>query len=90
MSYFFYDIFSMFVVFSSSSNSNVSGGDIVRFLRERPLMIFHHILVPSIVICLLLFRNGVGDCLIGTVLLLEASTPFVSFRAILVHLNLKV
>jgi len=91
MAYFLYDIFAMFVVFSTDSSRtvSVSKSEVMKFVKERPLMIFHHILVPTIIICLLLFRNGIGDCLIGTVLLLEASTPFVSFRAILVQLNLK-
>jgi len=35
------------------------------------------------------FRGGTGDCLLGTSFLIEASTPFVSLRVILVHLNMK-
>ena len=90
--YFFYDLVSMYTVHNASDKDNitVSTGEICKFLTERPLMVFHHILVPTICWILLVYRNDLGDCLIAAFLLLEASTPFVSLRAILVHLNLKV
>ena len=69
----------------------MSLGEVVQFLIDRPLIVFHHILVPVIGFpALMYFRNGYGDCLLGTSFMIEASTPFVSLRVILVHLNMKV
>ena len=95
ISYFLYDIASMYIVHNTSENQKitVSVKEIQKFLIEKPLIIFHHILVPLIMIpAVLTFRNGIirGDCLIGTCLMMEASTPFVSLRVILIHFNKKV
>ena len=88
--YFLYDLVSMYAVHSTQDGDTVtvSRAEILRFLRARPLIVFHHLLVPVLAF-LLGFRNG-GDCLIGSFLMIEASTPFVSARVILVHLNMKV
>lgn len=94
MSYFLYDLASMYIVHNTTVNQRMrlSVKEIQRYLTEKPLIIFHHILVPLIMIpAVLTFRNGIirGDCLIGTCLMMEASTPFVSLRVILIHFNKK-
>jgi len=56
----------------------------------KPMIILHHTFVPLVGFPLLmLYRGGSGDCLLGTSFLIEASTPFVSLRVILVHLKMK-
>jgi len=94
MAYFLYDLGSMYIVHNTllKPSASVSVTEIQKFLKEKPLIIFHHILVPLIMIpAVLHFRNGIirGDCLIGTCLMMEASTPFVSLRVILIHFNMK-
>ena len=88
--YFLYDLVSMYAVHSTQDKDavTVSPAEILQFLGDRPLIVFHHLLVPLLAL-LLAFRKG-GDCLIGSFLMIEASTPFVSARVILVHLNMKV
>jgi len=91
-SYFFYDIVSMFMVFSTEHKEEVtvSTKEAVRFLMAKPMIILHHTFVPLVGFPLLmLYRGGSGDCLLGTSFLIEASTPFVSLRVILVHLKMK-
>ena len=93
VSYFLYDVISMYLVFSTlhKDNVTVSSREVTQFLSERPLIVFHHILVPVVGFpAMMYFRNGYGDCLLGTSFLIESSTPFVSLRVILVHLNKKV
>ena len=93
VSYFFYDVISMYLVYNTLTKDNVtvSYSEVTQFLSDRPLIVFHHILVPLIGFpALMYFRNGYGDCLLGTSFMIEASTPFVSLRVILVHLNMKV
>jgi len=91
-SYFFYDIVSMFMVFSTEHKEEVtvSTKEALRFLMAKPMIILHHTFVPLVGFPLLmLYRGGSGDCLLGTSFLIEASTPFVSLRVILVHLKMK-
>ena len=93
VSYFFYDVISMYLVYNTLKKDNVtvSYSEVLQFLSDRPLIVFHHILVPLIGFpALMYWRNGYGDCLLGTSFMIEASTPFVSLRVILVHLNMKV
>ena len=93
VSYFFYDVISMYLVYNTLTKDTVtvSYSEVTQFLSDRPLIVFHHILVPLVGFpALMYFRNGYGDCLLGTSFMIEASTPFVSLRVILVHLNMKV
>ena len=93
VSYFFYDCVSMYMVYSTLNKDGVtfSQKEVYQFLSSRPLIVFHHVLVPLVGFpALMYFRNGVGDCLLGTSFMIEASTPFVSARVILVHLKMKV
>jgi len=92
VSYFFYDVISMYLVYNTLTKDTVtvSYSEVTQFLSDRPLIVFHHILVPLVGFpALMYFRNGYGDCLLGTSFMIEASTPFVSLRVILVHLNMK-
>jgi len=91
-SYFFYDIVSMYMVFSTEHKEEVtlSRKEVMRFLMAKPMIILHHTFVPLVGFPLLMhYRGGSGDCLLGTSFLIEASTPFVSLRVILVHLKMK-
>jgi len=92
LSYFFYDCVTMYMVYSTETKENitVSSQQILRFCRERPLIIIHHVLVPLVGFpAMMIARGGQGDCILGTAFLVEASTPFVSLRVILCHLGLK-
>jgi len=92
VSYFFYDIGSMFLVYASESGKKVDLTlyEALVFCLDRPVMIVHHLLVPLIGFPVMMYlRGGQGDCLLGCSFLIEASTPFVSLRVILVHLNMK-
>lgn len=90
VAYFIYDLMSMYLVHNTLTKDwvSVSRTEVANFLRERSLIVCHHIIVPVLVF-LVSYRNGLGDCLIGTVLLMEASTPFVSARVVLVHFDMK-
>merc|ERR1712241_857318 len=62
VSYFFYDVVSMYLVYSTITKETVtvSLGEVVQFLID-------HILVPVIGFpALMYFRDGYGDCLLGT------------------------
>lgn len=92
ISYFIYDCVTMYIVFSTELKEDVtlSYTELYRFCLERPLIILHHLLVPLVGFpAIMIARGGQGDCLLGTSFLVEASTPFVSFRVILSHLGLK-
>ena len=93
VSYFFYDVISMYLVYNTLTKDKLtlSSEEVLQFLSDRPLIVFHHVLVPLIGFpAMMYFRDGYGDCLLGSSFLIEASTPFVSARVILVHLNMKV
>jgi len=92
ISYFFYDLVSMYMVCSTETKKNVtlSSSEILDFLKKRPLIILHHIFVPLVLYnAMLFYRKGQGDCLLAFVFLMESSTPFVSMRVILCHLNMR-
>lgn len=91
-SYFIYDMVSMYFVFSTEHKEevSVSKGEVVKFIKSRTLIILHHLLVPLVGFpVMMIARKGRGDCILGASFLIEASTPFVSLRVILVHLKLK-
>merc|ERR1712002_1218691 len=82
----------MYCVYSTLDQPQVtvSAKKFFKFLCERPLIIFHHIFVPVVGFpAMMYFRGGYADCLLGTSFLIEASTPFVSLRVILVQLQKK-
>jgi len=91
-SYFFYDIVSMYMVHSTEHKEQVtfSVAEAARFIVAKPMILLHHVFVPLVGFPILMhYRGGTGDCLLGTSFLIEASTPFVSLRVILVHLQMK-
>lgn len=62
----------------------------MEYLRRNPLIVFHHLLIGGwglLVIAHL--RGSLGDCIFSFFYVMEFSTPFVSFRAILSILKLK-
>ena len=59
--YFFYDMYSMYLITSTENKDNVtvSTKEIIQFFKTKPLIILHHILVPGIGYSSMLFlRNG--------------------------------
>lgn len=61
------------------------------FLSTHPLMSVHHLALSLFFIPLMINRRDhyPGDPMLACALLMEASTPFVSFRAILYNLHLR-
>lgn len=62
----------------------------VQYLKSEPLMVGHHIFIGSFGLSVIVFlRGGLGDCIFSHIYIMEASTPFVSFRSILSTLGMK-
>lgn len=61
------------------------------FLSTHPLMSVHHLALSLFFVPLMINRRDhyPGDPMLACALLMEASTPFVSFRAILYNLHLR-
>lgn len=60
------------------------------YIKLNKLMVFHHMFIGSYGLCVISsWRGGLGDCVFSFMFLMEASTPFVNFRAILITMNLK-
>lgn len=60
------------------------------YLKSEPLMVGHHIFIGSFGLSVIVFlRGGLGDCIFSHIYIMEASTPFVSFRSILSTMGLK-
>jgi TLC domain len=61
-----------------------------QFIKLSKLMVFHHMFIGTYgLVVISSWRGGLGDCVFSFMFLMEMSTPFVSFRAILSILNLK-
>lgn len=82
-SYFIYDIYAMYSVQGSKST--------VEFLRSRPLIVIHHLIISFLLIPVLMAFNKhePGELMIASAMLMEASSPFANLRAILAILNEK-
>eukprot|EP00095_Tigriopus_kingsejongensis_P011500 maker-scaffold56_size446035-snap-gene-3.26 protein:Tk11500 transcript:maker-scaffold56_size446035-snap-gene-3.26-mRNA-1 annotation:"protein fam57a isoform x2" len=82
--YFAYDIVAMFLVYREEALEVGLEPQWIDFIARRFLMVFHHavlaLLGVPILVCL---RRDLGDCLLALGFLMEASTPFVSLRALL-------
>jgi len=90
LSYFIYDVYAMFVVHREKGNVKVGSTVYESFWNESWLLIIHHLLLPLVLYPLLtVYEAALGDCLIGLAFMMEASTPFVSARAILELLGMK-
>lgn len=60
------------------------------FIKRTKLMVFHHMFIGTYgLVVISSWRGGLGDCVFSFMFLMEMSTPFVSFRAVLSILNLK-
>lgn len=97
--YFIYDVFAMFRVYEHGKARNPLARtwksdltEFVQFLWDKPLMMAHHLVIALFFIPLMmrhLSDHEPGDLMIACALVFEASTPFVSFRAILSNMNKK-
>ncbi|XP_023014790.1 TLC domain-containing protein 3A isoform X2 [Leptinotarsa decemlineata] len=101
--YFFYDIWSMYKVYSSKVTSAQMNGDakrinrflcglfkILDYLKNNSVIVGHHIFIGCFGFLVITYlRGGLGDCFYGFIYLMEASTPFVSLRGILSKIGLK-
>lgn len=89
MGYFLYDAIAMFEVYKSCED----GGrrTFKSYLSSQPLMIAHHLLLSLFFIPLMINRRShyPGDPMLACALFMEASTPFVSLRAILHNLGMR-
>lgn len=76
--------------FQSPTVSDAKLPSFVEYIKITKLMVFHHMFIGSYgLIVISSWRGGLGDCIFSFFFMMEASTPFVSFRAILGILNMK-
>jgi TLC domain len=76
--------------FQSMSINNQKLPAFIEYIKITKLMVFHHMFIGSYgLIVISSWRGGLGDCVFSFMFMMEFSTPFVSFRAILSILNLK-
>lgn len=93
--YFLYDFFAMIEVYiarlDETEGSSQSDKTIRGFVRNQPLISIHHLALSLFFIPLMVNRRDhyPGDPMLACALLMEASTPFVSLRAILYNLHLR-
>jgi len=93
--YFLYDFFAMIEVYIARLNetegSSQSDKTIRGFVKNQPLISIHHLALSLFFIPLMVNRRDhyPGDPMLACALLMEASTPFVSLRAILYNLHLR-
>lgn len=77
-------------VFNSFTIKNQKIPSFIQFMKRTKLMIFHHMFIGSYgLIVISSWRGDLGDCIFSFMFMMEFSTPFVSFRAILSILGLK-
>lgn len=61
-----------------------------QYIKFTKLMVFHHMFIGTYgLLVISSWRGGLGDCVFSFMFLMEMSTPFVSFRAVLSIMNLK-
>lgn len=71
-------------------NGNQKVPSFIDFIKKNKLITFHHLFIGGYgLIVISSWRGGLGDCIFSFMFMMEASTPFVSFRAILSILKLK-
>lgn len=91
MGYFLYDVVAMYEVYSAKmvEANKVIQNNFKSYLTANPLMAAHHFLLSLFFIPLMINRrdHGPGDLMLACALIMEASTPFVSLRAILHHIH---
>ena len=78
---------SFFTAFTVKDQTLPSFWDFIKFTK---LMVFHHMFIGTYgLVVISSWRGGLGDCVFSFMFMMEMSTPFVSFRAVLSILNLK-
>lgn len=93
--YFLYDTIAMYKVYAGQDPegdcNSTTCQRVYKFSVNNPLLLAHH-LILALVLTPMMFHtldHEPGDLMIACALIFEASTPFVSLRAILSHLNMK-
>lgn len=88
MGYFLYDVLAMYEVFAGGK-ADQKEATFADFVRSHPLMAAHHLMLSLFFIPLMVNRrdHDPGDAMLACALVMEASTPFVSMRAVLHHLH---
>lgn len=61
--------------------------DLKEFLNKNKLMTFHHLVLPLVFGPCLVLRDVNADFFVGSLYLIEASSPFVNLRAVLRNLE---
>ncbi|CAL8147255.1 unnamed protein product [Orchesella dallaii] len=92
--YFIYDIVSMFYVSTLEEGRGRREScwrKVWRYMKSSPLMLVHHLglVTGGFLVGILRDTTRPADFIVGTVYLMEASTPFVSFRSILSTMKMK-
>lgn len=71
-------------------NDNQKAPSFWEYIKITKLMVFHHMFIGTYgLVVISSWRGGLGDCVFSFMFLMEMSTPFVSFRAVLSIMNLK-
>ncbi|XP_078607424.1 TLC domain-containing protein 3A-like [Branchiostoma floridae x Branchiostoma japonicum] len=92
VSYFYYDIWSMYVVECARYPEQTTNGwlPLKFYLKRKGLMVFHHLALPAIFFPIIMFfRKGLGDFFVASLFFIELSTPFVAMRAILLRFQME-
>ncbi|XP_035680456.1 TLC domain-containing protein 3A-like [Branchiostoma floridae] len=92
VSYFYYDIWSMYVVECARYPEQTTNGwlPLKFYLKRKGLMVFHHLALPAIFFPIIMFfRKGLGDFFVASLFFIELSTPFVAMRAILLRFRME-
>lgn len=92
IAYFIYDLYAMFRVFEVQKRPEETTLSLLsRFSKAKPLLIVHHVAVGCVFTPMMTTRmdHEPGELMVACALIFEASTPFVSLRAVLSYLDLK-
>ncbi len=97
VAYFLYDVYAMYVAYVAKRNDQEKGTNlklevsVLEFFRANSLIVVHHLLVGAVFTPIMMRRldHEPGELMVACALVFEASTPFVSLRAILSYVGLK-
>ncbi|XP_045133868.1 TLC domain-containing protein 3A-like isoform X3 [Portunus trituberculatus] len=64
-------------------------GRVTSYLRRRTLLVLHHVVVATVLVPVLIYRDGTGDFFVGCFYCVELSGPFTNMRVVLSRLGLK-
>lgn len=77
-------------VFDSYTVKDQEIPSFLEYIKRNKLIIFHHMFIGGYgLIVISSWRGGLGDCVFSFMFIMEMSTPFVSFRAVLSILKMK-